>query len=486
MKSRLMRGLSANIAGGLVPMAVTLLVTPFYLHLIGLERFGILSLVWLLLGYLGIFDLGFGRTVASSVAREPDETRRAEHLWTGLVLSTISGLVGALVLYGLSIFFFDRVFTLSPELGGEVAGSLLILAAILPLATASSVLAGYLQGREEFARLNIAQSLGTILFQTVPLAAGWWVSIELPSLAAGAFLGRLSGTVLLLAYCLSLSVEAWRPRFSRTDVRPMFSFGSWTMVSGLINQLMLTMDRFVIGAVSSVHAVAIYSLPYNIIIRATLLPYSWFSVLFPRFAAAKDDGEAKEILGFGSRVLLLAITPVTVGGLVIMRPFLDIWVGRDIAAQAAMPGTILMAGFWFYAMTFMPLALFQARGRAHVVAKIYAVEFIIFVPLLYLAVGQAGVAGAAFAWGARALLDGALLYWAAGKAGAYWRNLILALPCLLPVSLIELFYQKDDYSVSIKLMCVAAAGIYTLALLRSDERAAIIALLRAGKGQSKT
>ena len=78
MSSRLIFGLSANLAGGLVPMAVTLIVTPFYLHLVGLERFGILSLIWLLLGYLGIFDFGFGRTVASAVARESDEHRRAD------------------------------------------------------------------------------------------------------------------------------------------------------------------------------------------------------------------------------------------------------------------------------------------------------------------------------------------------------------------------------------------------------------------------
>ncbi len=146
MSSRLIIGLSANIAGGLVPMAVTLIVTPFYLHLIGLERFGILSLIWLLLGYLGIFDFGFGRTVASAVARENDEHRRADFFWTGLALSTVGGLAGALVAYGISRFFFDQIFSVSSDLSGEIRKALLTLVAILPLVTISSVLTGVSPG----------------------------------------------------------------------------------------------------------------------------------------------------------------------------------------------------------------------------------------------------------------------------------------------------------------------------------------------------
>lgn len=479
MSSRLIIGLSANIAGGLVPMAVTLIVTPFYLHQIGLERFGILSLIWLLLGYLGIFDFGFGRTVASAVAREKDENRRADFFWTGLALSTIGGLAGALVAYGISRFFFDQIFSVSSDLSGEIRKALLTLVAILPLVTMSSVLTGYLQGREQFGKLNIAQSAGTILFQTAPLLAGWLISVELPWLAVGALVGRLGGLLVLFAHCLSQSTEARVPRFCAADVRPMLKFGGWTMVSGVINQLMLTMDRFVIGAVSSLHAVAIYSLPYNVIIRVTLIPYSWFSVLFPRFAAAKDDEEARQILEFGSRVMFLAITPITVGGLVLLQPFLNLWVGREIAEQAIPPGTILMAGFWFYAMTFMPLAFFQSRGRAGVPTIAYTIEFIIFVPLLYFSISHAGVVGAAAAWVFRALLDGAVLYWAAGRATVYWKNLGLAVPCLLPVSLFELLGRDLQYYGALKSLFLIWVFIYMVLILSSSEREIVAKFMKS-------
>lgn len=479
MSSRLIFGLSANLAGGLVPMAVTLIVTPFYLHLVGLERFGILSLIWLLLGYLGIFDFGFGRTVASAVARESDEHRRADFFWTGLALSTLGGLAGAFLAYCIGRFFFDRIFSVSADLSGEIGTALLTLVAILPFVTISSVLTGYLQGREQFGKLNIAQSAGTILFQTAPLLAGWLVSVELPWLAVGALLGRVGGVILLFAYCLSLSKEARVPRFSISDVRPMLSFGGWTMVSGVMNQLMLTMDRFVIGAVSSLHAVAIYSLPYNVIIRVTLIPYSWFSVLFPRFAAAKHDEEARQILEFGSRVMFLTITPITVCGLIFLKPFLDLWVGREIADQAVPPGTILMAGFWFYAMTFMPLAFFQSRGKARVPTLAYAIEFVVFVPLLYFAVAKAGVIGAAGAWVFRTMLDGIILYWAANRVTVYWKNFALAMPCLLPVSLFELLGRDLEYYNALKSFLLIGSLVYIAFCLLPSERGMVVQFIRS-------
>ncbi|MCF3981605.1 hypothetical protein L2D77_33080, partial [Pseudomonas aeruginosa] len=73
-------------------------------------------------------------------------------------------------------------------------------------------------------------------------------------------------------------------------------------------------------------------------------------------------------------------------------------------------------------MTFMPLAFFQSRGKAHVPTLAYAIEFVVFVPLLYFAVAKAGVIGAAGAWVFRTMLDGIILYWAANRVTVYWKN----------------------------------------------------------------
>jgi len=54
-----------NFIGQTIPALVAIVTIPYIIHGLGVERFGILSLVWVVLGYFNLFDLGLGRAVIS-------------------------------------------------------------------------------------------------------------------------------------------------------------------------------------------------------------------------------------------------------------------------------------------------------------------------------------------------------------------------------------------------------------------------------------
>jgi len=57
-----------NLLGAVIPLLVTLLTLPFFLPLVGEFRYGALMLLWAVLGYMGVLDLGLGRAVSQRIA----------------------------------------------------------------------------------------------------------------------------------------------------------------------------------------------------------------------------------------------------------------------------------------------------------------------------------------------------------------------------------------------------------------------------------
>ena len=58
-----------NLVGQLLPVVVALVTVPLLIRLLGLERFGFLSVAWALVGYASLFDFGIGRALTRAVAQ---------------------------------------------------------------------------------------------------------------------------------------------------------------------------------------------------------------------------------------------------------------------------------------------------------------------------------------------------------------------------------------------------------------------------------
>src|SRR3954452_2891824 len=86
---RLARNTVWNLIAQSAPLGVGLLVIPTLVHRMGLERFGVLTLIWGLIAYAGLLDLGIGRALTKLMADRlgcQDRPAIAPLFWTAMTL----------------------------------------------------------------------------------------------------------------------------------------------------------------------------------------------------------------------------------------------------------------------------------------------------------------------------------------------------------------------------------------------------------------
>jgi O-antigen/teichoic acid export membrane protein len=414
-----------NLLGSFVPMAVGVVTVPLYLRLIGDARYGVLALVWLFLGYFGLFDPGITRAALFHIARLGDREQQVERenvFWTALAINLCFGLIGGLVLYFAAKPFFMSTFKMPHDMRAEVLDSLPWLAASVPLSIVTGVLGGAMQARESFGSFNFINACNAFVTQIVPLAIAYWHGPDLKWLIAAVLITRIVGSIpniVVLKRVLPFGVGG---AFKTRLVPTLFSYGGWVTISNLINPILTTMDRMVIGSVIGAQGVAIYTVPFNLVSRVSLLPASFATSLFPKLSRS-SQGDSARLAEDAIAALAAVMTPLVIFGVAILPLFMRHWVGISFAQRAAPIGIVLLAGIWINSLAIIPFEHLQAINRPDLTAKFHALEIVPFLAVLWAGVHYFGLIGAAWAWTLRVTFD-ALLLLIVARQVKEWRKLV--------------------------------------------------------------
>ena len=400
-----------NLVGAIIPMFVLLVTVPLYLKVLGDVRYGVLALVWLVLGYFGFLEMGLGKATANHIARLRDASakERSDVFWTALVVNTAFGSIAALILWGIGSYLLTSILKIPVEFQEEAIAALPWMIATLPLALVSSVLSGALEGSNRFLVVNSLQVASNVVFQVFPLFVAYAFGPSLAVVIPAAVLSRVLMNFPFLIACFAYIPLTLQPGFSKPVVRPLLSYGGWVALSGMINPLLETIDRLLIGIMLGAQVVTFYTVPYQLVTKARIIPGSLGRALFPKFSADKPE-DAETLAHTSLQTLLVVMTPVVVFGMLILHPFMNVWVGKNIGQIASPLGEIFLFGVWANSLAHIPYFFLQGKGRPDIAAKYHALEIIPFVLFLWAALHLGGVYGAAWAWSIRAVVDAYLLF----------------------------------------------------------------------------
>jgi len=404
-----------NLLGQAIPLLVGLVAIPVAAHALGAARFGLLALIWAILGYAVALDLGLGRATTKYVAEHLSlGEHEALYRVVGLTVAsqTSLGVIGGLVL-GLGSGWLARVMGMPAGLEQEARRTLIALAVSVPFVVLSASLRGVLEGAQRFDLGNLIRG---------PLAVAGFV---VPAVAAPLGAGLVTIVLVLLAVrvaaCWALAVAIrralpgfrWEVQPSWTALKPLLAYGGWVSVSNAVSPLLSYLERFLLASLAGVAAVAYYAAPFEAVTRLLIVPASLAGALFPLVsarAAGVAPGRASEQLVGRALWYLLPVLALPAALVAILsRPLLTLWLGSAYAANGAAALTILAAGVVVNGLAHLPSAYLLARGRPDLPAMFHLLELPVYVGAAWLLIEAHGIAGAALAWTLRVTLDAALL-----------------------------------------------------------------------------
>ncbi|MBZ5525121.1 MAG: flippase [Acidobacteriia bacterium] len=404
-----------NLFGTCFPILVAIACLPVLKRSLGTDRLGVISLAWVVIGYFGLFDLGLSRALTKLVAERLGQEKSEEIpalIWTSLALMAGVGLVGAAITLLCTPFLLHRLLKVPVEIFGETLHAFYWMSAAIPVVVATTGLRGVLEALQKF-RLATAIRVPMGVFTYLGPVMILPFSHSLASIMAVLVLGRIAAFLAHLWACARVMPNLSSGiGFHAGFVGPLMRFGTWMSISNLVGPLMVYFDRFVVGGLISMSAVAYYSVPNDVVTKLTLVPSALVGVLFPAFSATADSDRSRLIFLYecGVKYLFLLLFPVTLVLIAFAPEALRWWLGPDFAQNSAPVAQALAVAVFLNSLGQIPFAHVQSCGRPDITAKLHLMELPIYMAMLFWLARSMGIKGVAIAWLVRVALDTVMLF----------------------------------------------------------------------------
>ncbi|MCH9670718.1 MAG: flippase [Gammaproteobacteria bacterium] len=333
----------------ILSMVIVFFMTPYIVSELGLERFGLWSLLFAVIGVFGLLDLGFAtagvKYVAEAFGAQDDERRN-------VVLSTLFFMYAGLGVLCVGVVSVGTQsagswFDLSATHQEDFRIAMWILGGCLAASLPLSVFRSAMTGIGQVTVVNVCAIAAAVLqavLTVVLLKQGY----GLRGLAIAAGANMLAQSVLLIPLCYRLlpGFSITVAKFSASQVRELGAFSIYAFIANVAVLIILRIDPVVIKMYLPLSAIAVYAIAIRIAEYALLLNKQFSNALMPLVSQSHGSGDVdtvRRVLIDGTR-LLLGIALPFLGLLWFYAPeLIELWMGPQFEAAAPLLRILLLA-----------------------------------------------------------------------------------------------------------------------------------------------
>ena len=492
----LLRNSLWNLSGSALPMVVALATVPLLIGALGVEGFGIVTMVSSVIGYFGVLDINLSSGAIKYLAEHHasgDRRRFSETFWFGAMFYGALGLLGATAIFFASEMLVGRFFEVSDAMRDATVTAFQLGALGFALTQTQNYLLVVPQALQRYDRSAQSEAFFGIVVNLASVAA---------ALAGtgivGVIVARLcvsAANALYLVWMIRSFRLGLGPCWPRQDVRgALTSFSAYAYLSKIASTLHQHADKLIVGAIAGPVALTFYTVPVTLAGRILGLTYRLSSVIYPRASALAGAGRIGElrpvylgVMRYVTYINLAALGIIVLAG----DEFLRRWVGEEFVQQGY-PVLILMTlALLADSLTNIPSMVNDALGHPRITGRFALANGIGGVAMVYLGTITGGIVGAAAGHLASSLVLGVcFLLFVHGRTvpvafvetlrNGFGRSLavgLLVICVLVPVKwLVPAGLFGTVAVVSAALLTLALAGLFFI--IGGDERAAMMAMAK--------
>ena len=498
MIKKLLQNLFSNVSVLVLKMGITFIMSPVIVKALGNYDYGIWEIVFCIVGYMGLLDIGIPTAIVRYTAKynaENNKEKLEELFSSSLAFMFFMGLL-------IFLFFLCWIFVL-PQNFLEEGGSkqkyiffLLIIGLQMLFTFPGYVFQSIHEGFQRYNLINLVTIInsvvGAIIIFVLLNKGGGLLTLAIAN-AAGISLKYTIYWIMLR----SSRFGGFRFRIKKISIvrtKELFTFGLKSLIIGISLQISFSTGPLIIGAFLSPVIVTFYVIPSGLVRHACNLISSStlaFMPVFSELSAKKDKEKMVKLYLSASRYIVGILLPIVAGIYFLGVPFLSRWMGTEYAEKGRYIIYILTIAYTLAYFNPFSNRFLTGIGHQGVLAKLRfssAVLNLILSLVLVQFFNKEGVAVAALI--PALIMEPLILYATCRKLGItvfkYAYNVFF--PLILPQFLILFFLWYTTNYFSCKsysemfLITVSSAVLYITAFIivsmKKDERLFVVKKIR--------
>ena len=355
-----------NSAGFLWSYLLSFLLTPYIIHRIGIERFGIWAIANTAINFFIFLDLGIGSSFVKYIAEynaKKEYKMVNQIINTGLVFSLLF-CAGIFIIFILLKSYIIGLLKFSPEIYEDVLFAFFGILIVFIINYVFKVFKSTLYGLQRidivnmiFIVVSIPGTTGLILF----LSHGYGLK------------GYVYNSILVaLVTVISYAVCAYRifpqmvihPKFFSSKMfKRLWNFGFKVQIAGFSEFINLSLDKLLLGYFLNVRIVAFYELGSKIAFTVGTLPSVLLQAIEPATSeldAEKDTRALNQLYTRGTKYLVFLSFPLSFFVIINASPIMHFWMSGPGYEKSALAIQILTIGYSFFLVN--SVGRLMARG----------------------------------------------------------------------------------------------------------------------------